>query len=276
MSDPTTANQVLARSTDGGVTWTITAPTLSVSNAETAVLGIDVEGGEGAGSTMSYMLAGAFRAANDDATVFVSMDGGATWGSAIEVATGSGYDGTWEVMYLSGTGATSVWLAFLYDSTATLGPRVYKSTDGGATWAAQSAAFAVADGSFQGVFQTASGAILVGTTDAGKIYRSTDDGATWTMVQSLAATYAAEVKARRFHQLSSGTIYCAGQNAGYIWESIDDGLTWRRVQRLARACAPIAMTGDDHVLLIGGGQGYITSTGGRAEVFRSRISYWGD
>lgn len=63
-------------------------------------------------------------------------------------------------------------------------------------------------------------------------------------------------------------VYAATQDAGHLWRNRDDGVTSVPERRFAQQFAPICMSGTTDVILVGGGQGYFTSTPSRAEVYR--------
>lgn len=274
VSDAGVAAELAYRSADGGETWTAITFTLSGANAEALLYSADVEGGEGSGG--SRIVAGAGRGSSADCTVFLSTDIGVSFGSPIVVDAAAAYDGAWYVRYLSGSGGSSVWLVFVHQEIAsTSPPAVYKSTDGGATWSSISTVGANGD-NWQGVIELSTGTFLAGIDDSGKVYRSTDSAATWTLVFTATDIASAETKMRNFFEAPDGTIYGIGQNSGYVWISVDDGLTWYRSERCGNQFGPISIAGTNDFLLIGGGQGLNTSTGCRAEVYRSMATSFND
>lgn len=273
LSDPGTSTDLVLRTTDGGATWAAITLTLSGSNVETLLNCGDVEGGQFSGNTR--VLVGALRTAGDDATVYLSTDAGASFGSPIEVDNGSGYDFVWSLLYISGSGVSSVWLAFLHDEDgAALTPAVYRSSDGGSTWSSVTTVGSAGVG-WQAVIKTSQDTLLASTEGDGEIFRSTDSGTTWTEVFEAADIVATETKFRRFAE-NDGVIYAVTQDGGYLWSSFDDGLTWQRECRAGRQFAPICFTVTNSTVVIGGGQGFTTSQGGRAEVYVANIEHFND
>ena len=268
VADPNTVTELAWRSTDAFATASAIAFTRSGSNGETVLLDGDVEGGQGLGSGSSRVIMGSFRPSNAPATAFVSTDGGVSFGSPIEIAPATTYDSCWGMKWISGAGASSVWLAFLHRNDATtLAPAVYRSTDGGSTWALLATVGAVGD-EWQGITKLANGTLLAGLDSSdGGVYRSTDNGANWTKTFACVPVVSADSKARCFAE-SNGAVYMGTQDSGHLWRSDDDGLTWVCEWRLAQQSAPICMSASTNIMLIGCGQGYTTSTASRAEMIR--------
>ena len=101
------------------------------------------------------------------------------------------------------------------------GAGIWKSTDGGNTWAHLASTDIPAFNFVQKMAVTAQGTVLATTTSG--LHRSTDDGTSWTVVQS-----------GRFGDIeiaSDGTIYSTqGVNStGQVFKSTDDGVTWLNV-----------------------------------------------
>lgn len=102
---------------------------------------------------------------------------------------------------------------------------VYKSTDGGATWAATPLVFNLSAGQTLSkimIDPTNTNTIIVGGR-AG-IYRSTDAGASWTQ------TMAAGVRDLDFQPGNSSVVFAGGYgtNTGF-WRSANGGATWTKI-----------------------------------------------
>jgi Bacterial Ig domain/Secretion system C-terminal sorting domain len=128
------------------------------------------------------------------------------------------------------------------DASDVLSLGVYKSIDGGNTWAATSLAFTLANG------RTLS-KILVNPTDpnivmaggrAG-IYRSTNAGSTWTQVST------ANIRDLEFKPNNPSVLYAGGYAGAGFLRSTDGGITWVKnttsmatgIQRIAVAVSPL-------------------------------------
>lgn len=122
---------------------------------------------------------------------------------------------------------------------------VYRSTDGGANWAAVHTDNA---GTFWVGAALRSGTLLAAGL-AGKIYRSTDDGQTW---QAVPAATKSSITA--IAQLSSGRVVAVGLD-GAMLSSNDDGATFKAAYRDDRADLTA-------VIPIGGDSALVFSTSG--------------
>ncbi|TQV65755.1 exo-alpha-sialidase [Exilibacterium tricleocarpae] len=265
LSDPANGDDMLVRTTDGGDSWSAVTFTRSTAPAETGLLSGALEGDQKSGG--SRVIVGSARQVGNTATVFISTDSGATFGSPIAVATG--HNNIWWVEYISGTGASGIWLAFCHDQGGTLAPVVYQTTDGGANWSSLSTVGAAGD-VWQAVHKTSQGTLLATTNNNGRVYRSTNNGASWTLVFEAANVIATETKVRRFIE-NSTAIYCVSQNAGYLWRSTDDGVNYTVIDRAGRQFGPICFSGTETRILIGGGQGFTGAGPGRAEMYVATI-----
>jgi Bacterial Ig domain/Secretion system C-terminal sorting domain len=95
---------------------------------------------------------------------------------------------------------------------------VFKSTDGGSTWAATGLTFTVQNR------RTLSKIIVNGTTiiagGSAGIYRSINGGSTWTQVSTAA------VRDLEFKPNTPSVVYAGGYNGNYFLRSTDNGVTW--------------------------------------------------
>lgn len=250
------------KSIDHGETWTDQGQLGTALTAFSA----DLEGGEGSGD--ADLLIGA------DANVFRSTDSAGTFTDLGAVK--AGYDQVWGLVWLTGSGSVSEWLAFINDSGGTNAPRVQYSNDFGGTWADRSTVGAAGD-VWQGILRLASGTLLAATNNKGNIYRSTDNAQTWTLVFSPGDVEASEVKTRAFAEWEDGTVWAITQDGGYLWRSDDEGRTWVREYRLGKLDSPVSLrpSGSD-LLMIGCGQGLVTGKGEKAVVYRAVASHWND
>ena len=221
-----------------GASWSLVGPLSTPSN-----------GGNGRvnavralpGSTTTYF------ACTPAGGLWKTTNSGASWvpiSDAISMlgATDIGFDPTnSNIMYLvTGDGEA----ADSYSSG------VFKSTDGGATWAATGALW-TGTGNLATVRTTLSkilvnptnGSILVGGS-AG-IYRSTDGGATWTKTSALS------VRDLEFKPGTPTTVYAGGYGTNVFLRSTDGGVTWATAgtglpttgtQRVAIAVTPLDPT----------------------------------
>jgi len=118
------------------------------------------------------------------------------------------------------------------------GGGVFKSTDGGATWA-QLAAQPGGRRMFFG--------LAVDPTDSKRIYwsccgtgggvwRSEDSGATWTHI------FKSEQWLFNLHVTADGTLYCPGKQ---LWRSTDHGQTWKQLTKFTNAGWEVIGLADD-------------------------------
>jgi photosystem II stability/assembly factor-like uncharacterized protein len=182
----------LARTTDGGRSWTRTS-------VPTAADLVDV----------SFPTTDVGYALDDGGGLFRSANGGSTWKTL-------------------GTGSTAKARAVLAPSAnlvLAIGPRgVRRSTDGGETFA-RIASRAVASKQLTGVAAARGGAIFVWGADA--IARSRDAGSTWTTLRKPGATNRAR-KRLRVQQVafSSATTGLLRDGDGRIWRTANAGRSW--------------------------------------------------
>lgn len=203
--------QGMARSTDGGSSWT------------------QVPSGFYPWGLCSD-TAGFIWSCSVQSGLFRSTDTGQSWAPM---------DG--DMIYTSFTAVTSGAAGMVYAAEWGFGPSVngiYRSSDGGTHW---TRVFSGSTKYVQVLFTTPAGSTLIGTLGDG-IFRSSDDGASWPaantgMTNLLVQSFAAD---------SEGEIF-AGTRQG-LFKSTDDGVTWKEadngmVNRYVQALAATAHGG---------------------------------
>lgn len=151
-----------------------------------------------------------------------TADGGSTWvGGAMsgvpasvsisDMAAGDG-NNAWIIAYpLSGTGG------------------VYKTTNGGTSWAKQTTATFGATASFPDIiyFWDLNTGVAIGDPINNKleVYNTTDGGVTWTANAAGGASNAGEAAYVHNKSVAGNTIWC-GSSSGRIYRSNDKGVTW--------------------------------------------------
>ncbi|MEZ5315892.1 MAG: hypothetical protein R2752_00675 [Vicinamibacterales bacterium] len=141
----------LLKTTDKGETWRIISPDLSKADPETIVaesggLTPDSSGAENFASIVSLaespVARGVIWAGTDDGNVHVTRDGGATW-----TEVDAGIRGIPPLLWVSdvepsGANADTAYVAFDGHRSDNRAPWLFKTTDGGRTWANLSAGLA--------------------------------------------------------------------------------------------------------------------------------------
>lgn len=166
--------------------------------------------------------------------VAVTSNGGTTWTPRVVTGT-TGL----AISMITAADANTAWVAMYKSTGGTQG--VYKTTDGGATWARQTTAPFTNAASFPDIiyFWDANNGVVMGDPINGKfeIYHTSDGGTTWVVVDP--ATLPA-VTTGEYGYTSNCTVYgdhiWFGTNKGHVYHSPDKGLTWT-------ATAPVGMTG---------------------------------
>ena len=157
--------------------------------------------------------------------VAVTSNGGTTWTPhVVSGATGQA------IGMITATDANTAWAAMFKVTSGTQG--VYKTSDGGATWARQGpSGMFTSSTSFPDIvyFWDANNGCAIGDPVSSKfeIYTTPDGGTTWTQVDpaSLPAITTGEAGWTTDCSVSGSNIWF-GTNKGHIYHSADKGLTW--------------------------------------------------
>lgn len=159
-----------------------------------------------------------------------STDGGNTWTSGV-MGLGIG-TGTLGIGNICAVSSTTAWVSAFPTSTNLGG--IFKTTNGGTTWAKQSTAFFnTASDSFTNWvhFFDANNGVCQGDPAGGyfEIYTTSNGGTTWNRVPStnipLPSPVGGEFGITNFFEASSGTIWF-GTDKGRIFKSTNMGLNW--------------------------------------------------
>ncbi len=212
--------------------------------------------------------------------LFRTVDGASNW-SATGYVVPTVNTVPLSVVFADVPGAANLGQLYLVANSA-FEPRpeqgIYKSTNGGASFAQLGGATIPANQPFASIAVDPSNPLLVlagtdfygaegGATSVGQIFRSIDGGASWTPVLSLASTSASAVDSIAFG--AGTTVYATSGDS--LLQSSDDGLTWitrgafgfaNSIVRTSVAAHPtIANT-----VYVLGGQGLRVSTDGGATI----------
>ena len=126
--------------------------------------------------------------------------------------------------------ANTAWVS-MFDNGGTLGGGIFKTTNGGATWAKQtSASFAAPMGTPNFVyFFDANNGVCMGDSNTGswEIYTTINGGTNWARVSSLniPANLIGEIGNTNTYAASGSSIWF-GTSSGRIYRSTNKGLTW--------------------------------------------------
>ncbi|HTK76893.1 MAG TPA: IPT/TIG domain-containing protein [Gemmataceae bacterium] len=240
-----TPQHELQVSTDGGVTWTVPSmpnplPGLKTSapdHPSISSVAVDLNR-----AGVVYVLGPDDDSGRRNGFILASSDYGRTWSVLAESLNFSGKlfvdPNSSQILYGTNMGS-SVGLV----CTATNGGKcgLYKSTDGGKTWAATSMPRALV----QSVAFDRAGATIYAWADAGVadvtggapggVLKSADTGVTWTQVlQNVGvATFG---KVARVDTANPGTVYSLGPTGGdAVSRSVDSAATWITA-KLPQAC----------------------------------------
>ncbi len=159
-----------------------------------------------------------------------TTDGGTTWtpGMITTPATFN-WSNIWAIS------ATTAWACF-YDASGATGGGIFKTSDGGATWAQQGVGSIYNNtGSFADIvyFWDANNGVTIGDpagpgTSFYEIYTTTDGGTTWTRTPTAnipGKLSASEYGIVNLYSANGNTIWF-GTNQGRMYKSTDKGLTW--------------------------------------------------
>ncbi|RZJ63400.1 MAG: T9SS type A sorting domain-containing protein [Flavobacterium sp.] len=176
-----------------------------------------------------------FDALGDETTVkeyAKSTDGGNTWTSA--TITGIGIPATLAVGSITAVSADVAWVS-MYPTAAANGG-IYKTINGGTSWAKQAtASFSTSGQSFANIvyFWDANTGICQGDPEGGyfEIYSTTNGGTNWTRVPSanIAAPLTNEFGYVHNYDVV-GTTMWFGTSLGRIYKSTNSGLNWTASQ----------------------------------------------
>ncbi len=209
LSSPVSAEARLARSLDAGATWS--GLDLRCRTTYTRF----VTTGAGLAGTL-YAGSGA-----DPCPLFVSRDAGRTW-LPLPPPGGPYYRPSIDILV-----ADPTWPATLYAGGNNYGCEapgcLYRSTDGGESWAALDLGALDTRGNYPDILSiavdpTVSGTLYVGTKGLGG-FKTTDSGATWRRFDPVDSVTALAVDSR-----DPERVYAAGD--GKVFSSADGGATW--------------------------------------------------
>lgn len=160
-----------------------------------------------------------------------STDGGNTWISGnINLGTGQN---SLNISSITAVSATTAWVTAVPSPTGNGG--VWKTTDGGSTWAKQTTAlFDTADSYANFIyFWDENNGITQGDPSGGyfEIYTTADGGTTWTRVPNanIPAPLANEYGYAVNYDVAGNTIWF-GTDKGRLFKSTDQGLNWTVIQ----------------------------------------------
>lgn len=219
--------------------------------------------GTGQPNGMGRLTALAFHP-TDANTMFVGAPAGAVWkttdygSSWTKLANGLVRLGVSSIL-IHPTGPDTIWIATGdRDGGDAPGYGVWKSTDGGASWAASNTG--MGNRTVNEILMDPNNVnILIASTNNG-IYRSVDGGDNWTQVLG-----GANIKDIMFKPGTSSHIYAAGQD---FYRSTDNGVTWTMITTGTPTTASriaVAVSADDPtVVYLFAGNG-----GGLVGIYRS-------
>ncbi len=158
-----------------------------------------------------------------------SLDGGSTWSSSTIITTGN----TGAIATIEGRSATTAYAAIAPNVD---NGGIYKTTDGGLTWAKQTTASFSSAGSFPAfvTFFNDNDGVCVGDPTAGgylEIYTTNNGGSLWTRVASasIPPVLSGEYTYTTIFKKNGNTVWF-GTTHGRMYKSADKGLTWTVAQ----------------------------------------------
>lgn len=163
--------------------------------------------------------------------MFRSVDGGASYQPIATPQPVMSRSSDLKIAAVSPTNPDLLFARVTYATGDTLGDRIYRSVDGGASWGAP--VLSVAD-SINGFVIRKNGEILAATSISGT-WRSTDGGATF-------APLATSLQVQCLAERANGTLVACAQNFEPDNMSLGtstDGLTWTKLFRFSEAIGPV-------------------------------------
>ncbi|MEZ0326028.1 MAG: YCF48-related protein [Fimbriimonas sp.] len=223
------ANGAIARTTDGGVNWTVRSgyPGCPV------VFGMDFK-------DANVGLVGGQIAQTSTPGIFKTTDGGVSWTRAFTQSAN-------DVLWINGTTAIAI-----------VGTRIYRSINTGSRWSLYSTTDISTGLMDMTVVDTNT---IVGVSGAGDVWRSVDNGLTWTQQLKGLGALPAEWCVS-FSDTQNGWI--AGQG-GLVFKTTDGGVTWTQASNGIGAQFYKIVMVDDNQGYAAGENGYVAHTldGGR-------------
>ncbi|MBL7923146.1 MAG: T9SS type A sorting domain-containing protein [Bacteroidia bacterium] len=156
-----------------------------------------------------------------------TIDGGTTWTAANVTGVPATHD--WSMIF--GLDSNTAWSVF-YNAVAGSGGGIWKTTDGGATWAQQGAGSIFNASSFPNVvhFWDANNGFAMGDPNPSnwfELYTTTDGGTTWTRTPqaNIPAPLAGEYGIVGHYEVQGDTLWF-DTNKGRVYRTVDRGLNW--------------------------------------------------
>lgn len=209
--DPSARGVVYAATSDGvsvsadaGSSWS--APGSGLPPVTIPALAVVTTGG-----ASSKVLAGTFGSG-----LYQSVDRGSTWTTA-----GTGLaDSYVSSLAVDPSAPATVFAGTSHPYTGSNSQRMFKSTDGGATWVQTSLDAGQFSVDFIGVDPAHAGRILAGSGGVTGLFKSTDGGTTWSTIATASCGGLSGIA----YDASASTVYLAA--AGGVCRSGDGGATW--------------------------------------------------
>jgi len=257
--DPATRQTLISSTTDGGATWSVVGTSQLGKRSPDRIVGP---------AAFATATTGVWSTGID--TVMYTTTGGDPW----QAATITGMEGYY-FSAMSFAGASVGWAAACEGAKATAGA-IAKTTDGGATWAAQKK-IAAAGGCIDVACPTESVSYVLKDNRRGGVWATTDGGLTWARHRlpgkSLRPVYFA------IDFPSDLTGYAVGSR-GKIAKTTDGGMTWiAQVSGVRTALRAVCFVDADTGYAVGikgvilrtqdGGTTWVTQASGTRATFNS-------